>query len=73
MFLPAKRGGKAMDEIRETKASECRTLKSECEFFDLIEKKMKEQGFEVLETSNLQREKKSIDALALRYFDRFAF
>ena len=42
----------------EAKARGPITLKNECEFFDLIDKKMKEQGFEVLETLPLKTEKK---------------
>ena len=43
----------------EAKVREAITLKNEGEFFDLIEKRMKEQGFEVLETSPPKAEKKS--------------
>lgn len=42
----------------QAKVRELITLKDECEFFDLIEKKMKEQGFEVLETLPPKAEKK---------------
>ena len=46
----------------EAKVREVITLKNECEFFDLIEKKMKEQGFEVLETLTSKAEKKPNEA-----------
>ena len=52
------RGVNAMDKGIEAKVRELVTLKSEREFFDLIEKKMKEQGFEVLETLNPTKEEK---------------
>lgn len=42
----------------EAKARETITLKKESEFFDLIEKKMEEQGFEVLETLTTKMENK---------------
>jgi hypothetical protein len=42
----------------EAKVRELITLKNEGEFFDLIENKMKEQGFEVLETLPRKTEKK---------------
>lgn len=47
-----------MEKRMEAKVRELVTLKSECEFFDLIEKKMKEQGFEVLETLKPKEEEK---------------
>jgi len=47
-----------MEKRMEAKVRELVTLKSEREFFDLIEKKMKEQGFEVLETLNPTKEEK---------------
>jgi hypothetical protein len=58
ILLPAKRGANAMEKRMEAKVWELVTLKSECEFFDLIEKKMKEQGFEVLETLKPKEEEK---------------
>ncbi len=46
----------------EAKVREVITLKNEGEFFDLIEKKMREQGFEVLETLSPKEEKKPKEA-----------
>jgi hypothetical protein len=62
IFLPAKHQESAAEERMEAKVRELITLKNECEFFDLIEKKMKEQGFEVLETLALKAEKKPNEA-----------
>jgi hypothetical protein len=64
IFLPARRGANAMEKRKEAKVQELVTLKSEYEFFDLIERKMKERGFEVLETMNSKEEKRRFSTIA---------
>jgi len=67
------RGVNAMDKGMEAKVRELVTLKSEWEFFDLIEKKMKEQGFEVLETLSTQKKEKPRGKAAQRFVKHLAY
>jgi len=71
IFLPAKCEGNSVGEIMEAKVSRVITLKSEIDFYDLIEKRLEQQGFEVLETLTPQIERKPKESIAHRFDNRF--
>jgi hypothetical protein len=73
IFLPARREGNSVGEKMEAKVSRVITLKSEIDFYDLIEKRLEQQGFEVLETLTPQIERKPKESLAHRFVSRFTY
>jgi len=71
--LPERREENSIGEKMEAKVRDAITLKSEIDFFDLIEKRLEQQGFEVLETLTLQSERKTKESLAQKFVSRFAY
>ncbi len=72
-FLPERGEGNSEGEKMEAKVNRVITLKSEIDFFDLIEKRLEQQGFEVLETLTPQSERKPKESLAHRFVSRFGY
>ncbi len=62
-----------MGEKMEAKVRDAIILKNEIDFFDLIEKRLEQQGFEVLETLTSQRVRKTKESLVQKFFSRFAY
>lgn len=73
IFLLVRREGNSIGEKMEAKVKDAITLKSEIDFFDLIEKRLEQQGFEVLETLTSQRVRKPKESLAHKFVSRFAY
>lgn len=71
ILLPERHEENSTGEKMEAKVRDAITLKNEIDFFDLIEKRLEQQGFEVLETLTSRRMKKTKESLIQKFVSRF--